>query len=126
MNSTRLFHLCRAGYLALVLMLTTWFINKGITGEYSLVFTAMWIIPLLFPLKGIIEGKPYTYAWASFIICVYTLHGLTLLYITEEHFLFALLEVFLLCTLLIGFPFYARIRGRELGLGLKKKKNNPH
>ncbi len=123
MNSTRLFHLCRAGYLLLVLMLTIWFINKGITGEYSLVFTTMWIIPLLFPLKGIIEGKPYTYAWASFIICLYTLHGLTLLYITEKYFLFALLEVFLLCALLIGFPFYARIRGRELGLGLKKKKS---
>ncbi|MPY24714.1 DUF2069 domain-containing protein [Shewanella psychropiezotolerans] len=122
MNSTRLFQLCRAGYLALVLMLSAWFINKGITGEYSLVFTAMWIIPLFFPLKGIIEGKPYTYAWASYIICLYMLHGLTLIYVTEDHFLFALVEVLLLGALLIGFPFYARIRGKELGLGLKKKK----
>ncbi|BAJ01862.1 DUF2069 domain-containing protein [Shewanella violacea] len=122
MNSTRLFHLCRAGYLALVLMLGVWFINKGITGEYSLVFAAMWLIPMLLPLKGIIEGKPYTYAWASYIICLYMLHGLTLIYVTEEHFLFALIEVLLLGALLIGFPFYARIRGKELGLGLKKKK----
>ncbi|EDP98892.1 DUF2069 domain-containing protein [Shewanella benthica] len=122
MNSTRLFQLCRAGYLALVLMLSAWFINKGITGEYSLVFTAMWIIPLFFPLKGIIQGKPYTYAWASYIICVYMLHGLTLLYVTEKYFVFALVEVLLLGALLIGFPFYARIRGKELGLGLKKKK----
>ncbi|SQH76900.1 conserved membrane protein of unknown function [Shewanella benthica] len=122
MNSTRLFQLCRAGYLALVLMLSAWFINKGITGEYSLVFTAMWIIPLFFPLKGIIQGKPYTYAWASYIICMYMLHGLTLLYVTEKYFVFALVEVILLGALLIGFPFYARIRGKELGLGLKKKK----
>lgn len=122
MNSTRLFQLCRAGYLALVLMLSAWFINKGITGEYSLVFTAMWIIPLFFPLKGIIQGKPYTYAWASYIICVYMLHGLTLLYVTDKYFVFALVEVLLLGALLIGFPFYARIRGKELGLGLKKKK----
>ncbi|NRB23376.1 DUF2069 domain-containing protein [Shewanella sp.] len=122
MNSTRLFQLCRAGYLALVLMLSAWFINKGITGEYSLIFAAMWIIPLFFPLKGIIQGKPYTYAWASFIICVYMLHGLTLLYVTEKYFVFALVEVLLLGALLIGFPFYARIRGKELGLGLKKKK----
>jgi hypothetical protein len=27
----------------------------------------------------------------------------------------------LICVLLVSFPFYARIRGRELGLGLKKK-----
>ncbi|QFU23072.1 DUF2069 domain-containing protein [Shewanella eurypsychrophilus] len=121
MNSTSLFKLCRIGYITLVLMLSAWFINKGITGEYSVAFTALWIIPLLFPLKGIIEGKPYTYAWASFIICVYMLHGLTLLYVTETHFLFALVEVLLLGALLIGFPFYARIRGKELGLGLKKK-----
>ncbi len=122
MTSTSLFQLCRAGYIALVVMLGAWFINKGVTGEYSLAFTALWIIPLLFPLKGIIEGKPYTYAWASFIICVYMLHGLTLLYVTETHFIFALAEVLLLGALLIGFPFYARIRGKELGLGLKKRK----
>ncbi|MGS0728918.1 DUF2069 domain-containing protein, partial [Shewanella sp. 0m-11] len=36
--------------------------------------------------------------------------------------LFAVVESLLIGSLLIGFPFYARIRGRELGLGLKKKK----
>ena len=50
------------------------------------------------------------------------LHGLTLLYVTKEYVTFALFEVILLGGLLIGFPFYARIRGRELGLGLKKLK----
>lgn len=122
MNSNTLFQLCRAGYIALVVMLSGWFINKGITGEYSFAFASLWIIPLFIPLKGIVQGKPYTYAWASFVICVYMLHGLTLLYVTEAHFIFALIEVLLLGALLIGFPFYARIRGRELGLGLKKKK----
>lgn len=122
MTSSSLFQWCRAGYIALVLLLSGWFINKGISGQYSLAFTTLWILPLLFPLKGIIEGKPYTYAWASFIICVYMLHGLTLLYVTESHFIFALVEVLLLGALLIGFPFYARIRGKELGLGLKKRK----
>jgi len=121
MSSNTLFQLCRAGYIILVIQLSAWFINKGITGEYSSVFTALWIIPLLLPLKGVLTGAPYTYAWGSFIICLYMLHGLTLLYVTDEHLLFALIEVLLLGTLLIGFPFYARIRGRELGLGLKKK-----
>lgn len=49
------------------------------------------------------------------------LHGLTLLYVTNDAFAFALIEVLLIGVLLIAFPFYARIRGRELGLGLKKK-----
>lgn len=122
MSSNTLFQLCRTGYLFLVVLLCAWFINQGINGQYSLAFTLLWIIPILLPLKGVIQGKPYTYAWGSFIICLYMLHGLTLLYVTDEYFIFALVEVLLLGALLIGFPFYARIRGRELGLGLKKLK----
>jgi uncharacterized membrane protein len=122
MSSNTLFQLCRTGYLLLVVLLTTWFIYQGINGPYSLPFSLLWIIPMLLPLKGVIQGKPYTYAWGSFIICLYMLHGLTLLYVANEYFIFALVEVLLLGALLIGFPFYARIRGRELGLGLKKLK----
>ncbi|MDR8523975.1 MULTISPECIES: DUF2069 domain-containing protein [Shewanella] len=122
MSSTTLFKLCRAGYVALVMMLGTWFIQQGLNGEYSMLFSLLWIVPLLLPLKGILTGKPYTYAWASFILCLYMLHALTLVYVTETDTLFAVAETLLIGALLIGFPFYARIRGRELGLGLKKKK----
>ncbi|WP_028768841.1 DUF2069 domain-containing protein [Shewanella fidelis] len=122
MSSTTLFKLCRAGYVALVMMLGTWFIQQGVSGEYSMLFSLLWIVPLLLPLKGILTGKPYTYAWASFILCLYMLHALTLVYVTETDTLFAVAETLLIGALLIGFPFYARIRGRELGLGLKKKK----
>lgn len=122
MSSNTLFQFCRTGYLFLVVLLSVWFINQGINGQYSLTFTLLWIVPILLPLKGVIQGKPYTYAWGSFVICLYMLQGLTLLYVTNEHFIFALVEVLLLGALLVGFPFYARIRGRELGLGLKKLK----
>jgi uncharacterized membrane protein len=104
------------------LLLTAWFGNQGLSGEYSLIFSLLWILPLFAPLKGILTGNPYTYAWASFIVCLYMLHGLTLLYVTETARLFAIVEVLLLAILLVSLPFYARIRGRELGLGLKKKK----
>ncbi|MCK8046505.1 DUF2069 domain-containing protein [Shewanella sp. 1CM18E] len=122
MSSDTLFKLCRAGYVALVMMLGAWFVQQGLTGEYSMLFSLLWIVPLLLPLKGILTGKPYTYAWASFILCLYMLHALTLVYVTETDTLFAVIETLLIGCLLIGFPFYARIRGRELGLGLKKKK----
>lgn len=121
MTSNTLFTLSRLGYFALVLLLGGWFIGQGINGEYTLVFSLLWIVPLLLPAKGIYQGNPYTYAWASFILCLYMLHALTLVYITTDAFVFALIEVLLIGALLIAFPFYARIRGRELGLGLKKK-----
>ncbi|QBF84747.1 DUF2069 domain-containing protein [Shewanella maritima] len=123
MSSATLMQLCRIGYLALVALLAGYFIQQGINGDYSMVFSVLWILPLLLPLKGVITGNPYTYAWASFILCLYLLHGLTLVYVTEELLLFAIIESVLISLLLIGFPFYARKRGRELGLGLKKHKN---
>lgn len=122
MESSTLFKLCRIGYLLLVVMLSYWFIQQGVSGEYSMLFSLLWLIPLLLPLKGILTGKPYTYAWASFILCLYMLHALTLVYVTETNLAFAVMESLLIGVLLIAFPFYARIRGRELGLGLKKKK----
>ncbi|GIU47007.1 DUF2069 domain-containing protein [Shewanella algidipiscicola] len=121
MSSNKLFQISRACYLALLLLMTAWFGNQGLSGEYSLIFSLLWILPLLAPLKGILSGDPYTYAWGSFIICLYMLHGLTLLYVTDTALVFAAIEVLLLAILLITLPFYARIRGRELGLGLKKK-----
>ncbi|WP_330147114.1 DUF2069 domain-containing protein [Shewanella oncorhynchi] len=121
MTSNTLFILSRLGYFALVLLLGGWFVGQGISGEYTLLFSLLWIVPLLLPAKGVFQGNPYTYAWASFILCLYMLHGLTLLYLTNDAFAFALIEVLLIGVLLIAFPFYARIRGRELGLGLKKK-----
>ncbi|MBR9727109.1 DUF2069 domain-containing protein [Shewanella intestini] len=121
MTSQSLFQLCRMGYLALTALLTGWFVQQGVNGTYTLLFSLLWVIPLLLPLKGIITGNPYTYAWASFILCLYLLHALTLLYVSETNLIFALIETLLICLLLVGFPFYARKRGRELGLGLKKK-----
>ncbi|MCE9678559.1 DUF2069 domain-containing protein [Shewanella sp. AS1] len=123
MKSNTLFKLGRTAYVALLLLMAGWFTLQGVNGQYSLLFSLLWILPLLAPLKGILTGNPYTYAWASFIICLYLLHGLTLLYVTETALLFAIVEVVLLCTLLVVFPFYARLRGRELGLGLKKQAN---
>lgn len=121
MTSNALFTLSRLGYFALVLLLGGWFVGQGMNGEYSLLFSLLWIVPLLLPAKGIFQGNPYTFAWASFVLCLYMLHALTLLYVTTDAFTFALIEVLLIGVLLIAFPFYARIRGRELGLGLKRK-----
>ena len=121
MTSSSLLTLSRLGYLALVMLLGGWFIGQGINGEYTLLFSLLWIVPLLLPIKGILKGNPYTYAWASFILCLYMLHALTLLYVTTDALAFAIIEVLLIGALLVAFPFYARIRGRELGLCLKKK-----
>ncbi|MCF1428834.1 MAG: DUF2069 domain-containing protein [Shewanella sp.] len=122
MNTQTLLRLCRLGYISLLLLLFGWFVNQGLNGEYSLLFSLLWLVPLLLPLKGILKGEPYTFAWAGFILCLYLLHSLTLLYVAPEARVFAITESVLLLALLCAFSFYARLRGKELGLGLKARK----
>lgn len=83
----------------------------------------MWVIPLLFPLKGILQGNPYTHAWANFVLMLYFLHSLTTLYTHPGERWFAGIELFLTTLAFIGATYYARYAGREQGLGLKKVTN---
>lgn len=80
----------------------------------------IWGIPLLFPLKGILQGNPYTHAWANFILMLYFLHSLTTLYTHPDERWFAAIELVLTSLAFVGATFYARYAGREQGLGLKK------
>jgi uncharacterized membrane protein len=78
---------------------------------------------LLFPLRGLLAGKAYTHAWANFIVMIYLLHGLTAIYALSDERLYALIEIVLASAMFVGCSVYARLRGRELGTGLKKLKD---
>ncbi|GAB6264382.1 DUF2069 domain-containing protein [Photobacterium sp. CCB-ST2H9] len=84
------------------------------------VVAGMWILPLLLPMKGILEGKPYTHAWANFILMFYFLHALTLLWVDGGERWLALVELGLTIAAFFGNILFARARGRELGNKLKK------
>ncbi|MGB7994695.1 MAG: DUF2069 domain-containing protein [Photobacterium halotolerans] len=84
------------------------------------VVAGMWILPLLLPLKGMLQGKPYTHAWANFILMFYFLHALTLLWIDGGERWLALIELGLVTAAFFANILFARIRSRELGNKLKK------
>ena len=110
-------------YLLLIVWLVVWHFVLTIDKPTSTLFTLLfWIVPILLPIKGLIEGKPYTHAWTNFIVMYYLLHGLTAVYAVEGERLYALVEIILCCALFTGCSFYARMRGRELGLGIRKLK----
>ena len=94
--------------------------GRTVQFEYFLAF--VWTIPLLLPFKGIIEGKPYTHAWANFIVMFYIIHGLTSIYAVEHETFYALVELVFATGMFIGCSVYARMRGKELGLGIQKLK----
>jgi len=80
----------------------------------------VYIIPLVLPLPGVIKGKPYTHAWANFIVLFYVIHGLTILYAEPHEWIYACIELLLAIGMFVGCSVYARKRGRELGEGLQK------
>ncbi|MCV2884042.1 DUF2069 domain-containing protein [Aestuariibacter sp. AA17] len=115
--------LALTGYFGLLIFVALWQWVLVESPQTSLLFRSLWIIPLLLPLKGMITGNPYTHAWANFIVLIYFLHGLTAIYAVQEEWFYALLELLFASMMFIGCVYYARLKGKETGLGLKKLKD---
>jgi uncharacterized membrane protein len=110
-------------YFLLLAWLLIWHFYLTPDKATSTMFTLLlWIVPILLPIKGLLQGKPYTHAWTNFIVMYYLLHGLTAVYAVEGERWYALIEIVLCCGLFTGCSFYARLKGRELGLGIRKLK----
>lgn len=111
------------GYFGLLFFMPLWLLvlnpSEGLTSVLSLIF---FTLPLLFPLKGLIQGNPYTYAWANFVVMIYFLHSLTTLWVSPEDTIWAALELIFATLMFLGGTYYAKFKGQELGLSLRKKK----
>ncbi|MEZ8822723.1 DUF2069 domain-containing protein [Vibrio amylolyticus] len=86
----------------------------------NLTLAIAWSVPLLLPLPGILAGKPYTHAWANFVLMLYFLHGFVILFIGEGERMLAAVELGLTTVAFVGNILYARSRGKELGLKLTR------
>jgi uncharacterized membrane protein len=77
-------------------------------------FLVLKVIPLLFPLFGILRGKRYTYQWASMLILAYFTEGVVRAYsdrglsATLGAIEIVLSVVFFFCAI-----YYARLSGRH-------------
>ena len=121
-STNNLKRIALAGYFSLLFFMPLWLIvlspskSLGI-GTTLLLFT----LPLLFPLKGLLQGNPFTYAWSNFIVLIYFLHSLTTLWVLPEDRVWAVLELIFASTMFFGATYYAKFRGQELGLSIRKK-----
>jgi len=114
-------YLALCSHLALVTWMIVWYFFLPMTADYSIVFKILfYILPLLLPLPGIMQGKPYTHAWASFIVLLYFLHSITVIYAEPSQMLYAIIELVLAISMFVGCSSFARLRGQELGTGLPK------
>jgi uncharacterized membrane protein len=123
-NTELLRKITLTGYFGLLILMPVWLIwlnpSEGISTNVSL---ALFWAPLFFPMKGLLQGKPYTYAWANFMVMLNMMHGLTTLWVLPEDIPFAVLELIFATMMFLAGTYYARHKGRELGLKLPKLKD---
>ncbi|MEY8214819.1 MAG: DUF2069 domain-containing protein [Colwellia sp.] len=124
-STNKLKKMALVGYFSLLIFMPLWLLvlapNNSLSTSTTLV---LFTLPLLFPLKGLLQGNPYTYAWANFIVLIYFLHSLTTLWVVPEETFFALLELSFASLMFIGCSYYAKYRGQELGLSIRKAKKD--
>ncbi len=111
------------GYFSLLLFMPLWLlVLNPSSGLSPLITLCFFTLPLLFPMKGLINGNPYTFAWSNFVVMIYFLHSLTTLWVSPEDRLWASLELFFATIMFISGTYYAKYRGQELGLSIREKK----
>lgn len=100
------------GYMLLVTQILVWhgWLHPPQHLPRSLVL-ALLLAPLLFPLPGILQGRPYTHAWASLIALIYFVLGVAHAAAAPERG-YGILQIGSSLLLFFGCIFYARLRSR--------------
>lgn len=88
-------------------------------GEHSSNYpVAAWLIlaltPLLFPLRGLLHGKPYTHAWTGFMMLLYFSHGVGEVYSAQAFDIYASLEVLFSFMTFSASIVFIRLNANEL------------
>ena len=121
--------IARVGYFSLFLLIPLWhlWLSPPVLEVSPWLVASIWFLPLLFPLKGIIQGNPYTFAWCGFLALLYIMHAVVIVYTAylESSYVeltMAMLELFFASVFLMGNIYFAKYRGQELGLSIRNKK----
>ncbi len=126
-QTRRLLRIAQLGYVTLLVLIPLWVLVLAPPklGSPQWLLVLLWT-PLWLPLWGMLRGKAYTLAWANFIVMIYFLHSLTNLWVGDSTTQWlALLELIAASLMFYGCTYYARNRGRELGLKIPKLKDDP-
>lgn len=103
-----------AGYLGLFPLIALWYTVLAPSEHFGLAFPlVMLLVPLLFPMKGMLTGKLYTYAWTSFLSLYYFAHGVGETYSEPDERLYGSLEILFSMMWFIGAILYVRYTKKE-------------
>ncbi|MCX4188218.1 DUF2069 domain-containing protein [Methylophaga sp. OBS4] len=82
------------GFFGLMLTLLAWILIAPHSAAYpTAAMLIIGVVPLLFPLRGLLYARPYTHAWTSFLMLFYFSHSVGELYSTESFSIYPLLAL---------------------------------
>ncbi len=71
-------YLALTGYGAILLLIILWNAWLAPSEKYPTgLILIILLIPLLIPLRGLLHGRPYTYAWVSMLSLLYFILGVS-------------------------------------------------
>lgn len=116
MTSARWQALTLAGFLGLFALLMAWIIwlAPPVTVPRSIALLVA-IGPMLFPLRGLLHGRPYTHAWSSFLALFYLAYSIGEAFSNASTQWLATAAALLSLLWFISAIFYVRARRRESG-----------
>jgi uncharacterized membrane protein len=81
-------------FFGLMLTLLGWILIAPHSDNFpTAAMLVLGVVPLLFPMRGLLYAKPYTHAWTSFLMLFYFSHAVGELYSGDSMLLYPLLAL---------------------------------
>ncbi len=100
------------GYLGIWGLLPVWQLWLGPSEPLPPYIMAALLAPLVFPLKGLLAGRPYTYAWSTLVALIYFGHGVGEAWTLPQERICAGMEIILSTLWFAGAIAYVRATAR--------------
>lgn len=102
-------------FFGLMLTLLGWIILAPHADNYpTAAMLLLGVVPLLFPLRGLLYARPYTHAWTSFLMLFYFSHSVGEVYSAEQFniypWLALLFSTLCFCATIIFIKVQAKMR----------------
>ncbi len=98
-----------AGFFGLFILLMLWHTLIAPSAHFPVaLILLLTVTPLLLPMRGLLNGKPKSCAWAAYVSMLYFVHGSIETYSNPNERLVASLEVIFSLMLFLGAVGYVR------------------
>jgi len=102
------------GFFGLFVLLMLWNTIIAPSSRFPVALVLLFTItPLLLPMRGLLNRKKRSCAWAAYISLIYFTHGTAESYVNASERLYASLEILLSLMLFLGTTLYLRFSAKH-------------